>query len=169
MTGPDDIERKAAERLAGLLDAYGADVHRWPPGERDGHAMALADAGLEETVAGARGLDRLLDLASIPVPPAGAAARTIALATPEARAGNVSDLAGHARRGRVLRAPFALPALSAGSALAASLLLGLYLGTTGLTEKLLPDQSAGRTEVAQIYDLDVLEGTVGFLADQEDT
>lgn len=165
MTGPDDMDGK--ERLAALLGAYGADARRWPAEERAGHALALAEEGLADRLGEARALDRLLDAASVPVPEAGAAARLVALATPDRRAGNVTDLAGAAKarkpRGPV---PFSIPAFST---LAASLLLGLYLGAAGLTEKLLPQQSAERTEVAQIYDVDVLDDTVGFLADQEGT
>ncbi|MGE0211418.1 MAG: hypothetical protein AB7S41_06960 [Parvibaculaceae bacterium] len=165
MTGPDNMDGK--ERLAALLDAYGADVRRWPEEERAGHALALAETELEEHVRDARVLDRLLAAASRPVAPQGAVARLIALATPDARAGNVTDLAGRARRRGVSGPPaFSLPAVSA---LAASLLLGLYLGASGMTERLLPEQSAGNTEVAQIYELDVLDGTVGFLAEQGDT
>ncbi len=161
MTRREDIDARARARIATLLDAYGADPRRWPAEDREAYADALADARFRADVRDARELDGLLGLASLPEPDAGAAVRLIARAATEPQAANVIAFPAARRRWSL-----PLPALSA---LAASLAIGLYLGASGLTAGLfhLPSQSDEVSEVAQLEGLDVLDGTVGFLAEGE--
>ena len=54
--------RMTIERLAGILDAYGADPLRWPEGERlAAQAFAARDANAAALVAEAQLFDALLD------------------------------------------------------------------------------------------------------------
>ena len=98
-----------SERLRGVLAAYGADPARWPAGDRK-DLSHLIDSS-EEDYRDARDVDRLLQLASAPDLRSGAGDRVIR---------HVHALRAAAHR-PVLRWTAALP-------LAASLLLGIYLG-----------------------------------------
>jgi len=166
MTGPMDFDNQAQARLAALLEAYGADPGRWPAADRAAHAHALADPALGPLVKDARALDMLLERASAPSPRAGAISALLAEVAAD-RGENVVSL-GEARRRATRRPLSSLPALSA---LAASLAIGLYLGASGVTANLpgLASQAGENAEVAQIEELDVLDGTVGFLAEGEGT
>lgn len=162
MTGLKDIDARARARISALLDAYGSDPRRWPAKDREAYADALVDARLRAHVRDAREFDGLLGLASSPEPEAGAAARLMARAAAEPQAGDVVAFPAARRR-------WSLPPLPAISALAASLAIGLYLGASGMTAGLfnLPSQGEELSEVAQLEGLDVLDGTVGFLAEGE--
>lgn len=163
MKSPVDMDARTRARVVALLEAYGADPLRWPDADREAHAPMLADRALAEAAREARLLDRTLALASDPRPPDGAGARLLARMAAEEGSGNVVGLpAGRVRR-RLEHGP--LPAISA---LAASLAIGLYLGASGFTGGLVPGV-AEATEVVQIEDLEVLDGTIGFLAESEGT
>ncbi len=100
---------KDSERLRDVLAAYGSDTARWPAGDRR-DLLHLIDSS-EEDYLDARAVDRLLQLAGAPELRFGAGDRVIR---------HVNALRAAAHR-PVLRWTAALP-------LAASLLLGIYLG-----------------------------------------
>lgn len=55
------------DRLTVLIDAYGADLRRWPEGEREAaRALLAADAEARERLAEAADLDAVLDAAPRP-------------------------------------------------------------------------------------------------------
>ena len=69
------------ERFRSLLDAYGADLRRWPEAERDAaHAVAGDRAELRAAVAEAAMLDRELDCHEIAAPAAALIDRIVAAA-----------------------------------------------------------------------------------------
>ena len=98
-----------SKRLRDVLAAYGADPARWPAGDRN-DLSRLIDSS-EENFRDARSVDRLLQHASAPELRFGAGDRVI-------------------RRVNALRAAAHRPVLrwTAAVPLAASLLLGIYLG-----------------------------------------
>lgn len=135
------------QRLASVLEAYGADPARWPPGERTRLvALTAADAQAAKLVAEARALDRLL--ATPPARDRAAEANLLeaivarAEATPQPKAETVHgaevidlDDARDARRQTPARQARMRPAAGtwrAAGLLAASLLVGLYLGVSGI-------------------------------------
>lgn len=106
-------------RLLALLEAYGADASRWPAEDRDlGETEVDLEPDLAPHRAEAAALDRLLDLAPLPVPSASLLADVLASAEP-------SPL----RRGIALLWPFG-PAWQPASVLAMSAVLGLLMGPT---------------------------------------
>jgi len=122
------MELTGKERLAAVLAAYGADPARWPEAERRELSAQLAWAG--DALAEAQAMDRLL----------------AALPEVEPR----EDFVHHmmARIDREIEAPVPRPGrarLLWGTAipLAASLLLGAYLGAAGDLDPLLPDAVTG--------------------------
>ena len=114
----------ALDRFRDLLDAYGADPHRWPT-DRRAAAEALVAASVEARAARdeAAALDRMLDLAPAPAPSPELMARVLAAAPRGAHA---------RRRGWLTRLfagldPAGTPFRPAG-ALAAALILGVLTG-----------------------------------------
>lgn len=107
-------ESMSLERLAAILDAYGAAAHRWPPQER-ADAIALVEACPEARAMLARAaeLDRFLDAGPAMAPPSEALRQAILRSAPQAPA--------PARRIVGWRAAAAV-------ALAASLVLGMVTG-----------------------------------------
>ena len=101
--------RDESERLRDVLAAYGADPARWPDGDRKDMSHLIETS--EENYRDALSIDRLLQLAGAPELRFGAGDRVIR---------HVHALRAAAHR-PVLRWTAALP-------LAASLLLGIYLG-----------------------------------------
>lgn len=153
-------------RLQQTVDAYGGDPARWPRAARDA-APALLDRGPEarRVLAEARALDRLLDLAPAGAPEDSIAHRLlidrivatsatdqpdkpvsspvvgrVAPARLAARAGMPGFAGRYAASGR---------AWQAAALLAASLLIGIYLGQAGVA---VPGVSTG--ERVQVADLD---------------
>ena len=116
-----EVTRK--ERLVAVLAAYGADPARWPEADRRNLAAHLAEEG--EAMAAAQALDRLLASAPKAAPGEDFVARVMARIDDGAR-----EPAPRARR----------MGLGWGSAipLAASLILGAYLGAAGDLDALLP-------------------------------
>lgn len=142
-----DERQDELQRLAAVLEAYGADPARWPAAERASlTALTAADPRAAALVAEARALDRLLATPPARDPTAEARlleeimARAAATQRPRAEPGHdsaVVDLssAREARRRAPSRQPSALPAAGtwrAAGLLAASLLVGLYLGASGI-------------------------------------
>jgi hypothetical protein len=135
------MDPKQRARLAELAEAFGADPARWPPGERDLAALATA-ADLSE----AREVDAILAHAGRPaLDPArrNAAMARIMNAT---SGGKISILP---RPGRIWRAW-----APAATALAASFALGIYLGSAGLVDNLIPSLD-GTKDTAMLQDFDV--------------
>lgn len=127
------------EAFARHLEGYGGREERWPEAARRRFGPLLgADEEARRLLAEARALDRLLDQASVPVPERvialvdRIAAAAAALPRDEMRpsVACIVDLAEvRAARGPgrpLLRAP----GVRVAAALAASLLIGLYLGTS---------------------------------------
>lgn len=101
------------ERFKELLDAFGADLRRWPEAERAAARALIAQAPeAQAALAAARRLDRLLDLYDPPADRAAEARLRVALA---------------AVPSRVPRRSARLPWPQA-AALAATLLLGVATG-----------------------------------------
>lgn len=124
------------ERLRNILDAYGANPDRWPPGERAGMLELLerSSAARRERDRAAR-LDAVLDRAPSAQPSAGLAARILATAPPErartgSRPGRLRSTAqnrprgtGSARGARLWRYAAAAAPLAAAAAVFAFLLI----------------------------------------------
>jgi hypothetical protein len=110
----------ALKRIAELASAYGADPSRWPEADR----ALLRDAALArpDLLAEAQEVDAVLGQASAPPSAASGRERLLAQIAREASPANVIDLGLHRRSRRSFAWPVA-------AALAASLALGVYLGT----------------------------------------
>lgn len=134
-----DLKRSA--RLAELFEAYGADPARWPPEERP-LATEMGDLDVSE----AREIDAVLSHAGRPV--IDPSARMAAMTRIMSATGMPRPTARPAQR----RAWGAWGPVA--TALAASFALGIYLGSAGLIDDLMPQLSLG-TDTAMIQDLDV--------------
>ncbi|MFL5258401.1 MAG: hypothetical protein ACJ8AS_01505 [Hyphomicrobiales bacterium] len=108
------------KRIAELASAYGADPSRWP--EADRALMREAALARPDLLAEAQEVDAVLSRASAPPSGASGRKRLLAQIAREASSVNVVDL----RRRRRPPRSFAWPVAAA---LAASLALGVYLGT----------------------------------------
>jgi hypothetical protein len=158
--------KKARAEIERLYAVYGADPGRWPAEAR---ALAadrglLGDPWLAEARREAQALDAFLDSASWPETPAGAAGRAVATA-----------LSGSERHGEAAEQPRIVAFLAARSrwslpplgrlagplALAASLVLGFYVGAAGLADDLIP--SPFLAENAAAADTDVVDDVVADL------
>lgn len=157
-------ERKSARMHAWA--AYGADPRRWPPAARRllDETVEDDDAELARVREEACELDRLLDAASAPRVPAGAAERAIAMILSEkAQSGDVVSVDFSPKKAREGSGIGTAPVWSA-AALAAALVLGIYIGASGLGDQLIPS-SAASTSVANNDD-DVVNHVLADL--QED-
>lgn len=135
------MDSKQSARLAGLVEAFGADPARWPPEER-GLAALVDSIDLTE----AREIDAILAHAGRPrIDPA---KRTAAL----------SRIMAAAPVGRAFASPRPARVWSAwapaATALAASFAFGIYLGSAGLVDNLIPSLSVGQ-DTAMLQDIDV--------------
>jgi hypothetical protein len=159
------VDKDATTRVEALLAAHGADPGRWPAAERKRFAASLGAAELSAARREAAALDALLSRASTPQAPAGAVGRLMTRVANEGASKNVIDLS-EARR-RFFR-PWRRGLLPAASALAASLLIGIYLGATGLGDRLLqPDLTVDESfELAEL-DGDLVDRATGFLEEDE--
>jgi hypothetical protein len=150
------MDSMTAERFQVLLEAYGAEIARWPETERfAAHTYAEATPEAAALLAEARELDALLAALRVPTPPASleaailAAARTIAPVI-KSQAGAVL--------GRLLdvlwpRASFWKPA----SVFVSALVLGALIGVNLLDTLVVPDTADTQRE-------DVLAYAVPYLA-----
>jgi hypothetical protein len=148
-------ERKAVEMeaLQRLLESHGADRTRWPARDRLRFAQMIAeDAEARRLVAEATALDSLLELAPAPSleREQEIGARILALAQAEPRA--VEKEVELRARARVQRP--GLRHLPAAALLAASLLVGVFAGTSGVIERLLDAAGLGRAADVQQATLD---------------
>jgi hypothetical protein len=67
------------DRFSQLCEAYGADIRRWPAGERDAAtAYAASNPAARQMLDSASGLDRLLDTHAVPLPAAALRERIVA-------------------------------------------------------------------------------------------
>lgn len=130
------VDTDTAELAAfeALLEIHGARAERWPDSARERFEPLIArNARARELLAEARALERLLDRASLPDAQRtqDLADRIIAAAAAEGAAqrpaANVVDFPAH-RRTRA--APAQTVRWKVASALAASLLVGIYLGAS---------------------------------------
>lgn len=76
------------ERFAALAAAYGADISRWPEGEREAARRLAARADLRATLEAEADLDHLLWQATTTAPSHALSEAVIALAPPERRRGS---------------------------------------------------------------------------------
>lgn len=135
------MDPKQSARLAGLVEAYGADPARWPVEERP-----LAEFVGEFDVTEAREIDAILAHARRPV--VDQAARTAAMAR----------IMAATSRPKAPSRQFQHRIWSAwgpaATALAASFALGIYLGSAGLVDDMMPGLSLN-TDTAMLQDVDV--------------
>jgi hypothetical protein len=161
---PNDAQM---DRLQAVLASYGADPARWPDQDRElAPLLTAADPDLTTSLEDARSLDAALAHASRPVAPAAAADRLVAgvSETP----GNVVAFA------RLGATPPAAPRttlssrLAVATSLAASLVLGIYLGASGQSDWLTPPLLAEESPEYMSAELDVLDGTLQLFEDHTD-
>ncbi|MFO0992371.1 MAG: hypothetical protein U1E67_10615 [Hyphomicrobiales bacterium] len=135
------MDSKQSARLAELAEAFGADPARWPPEER-----ALAALLEEADLAGVREIDAVLAHAGRPAldPAARMAAMSRIMASTSG-----SKTSGLPRMGRAWSAW-----APAATALAASFALGIYLGSAGLVDNLIPSLGTNK-DIAMLQDFDV--------------
>ncbi len=144
MTENKKIENDELKALERLLESHGADRTRWPAPERLRFAPLLsANEQARRRLAEAAALDRLLDLAPEPRTNRSALAdRIVAAAAEEAarpqvirlpqRGATGSSLGSVAARARAFgRDSFRSGQWAGGALLAASLVLGAFMGTSG--------------------------------------
>ena len=128
------MELIAKKRLEAVLASYGADPGRWPVADRAALAAHLPEAG--SLVAEARQIDAWLDLATVPAMALDFQTRLLVRARNGSAPANVIPLRPPARSQRPLHWLAAVP-------LAASLVLGIYLGAAGSIDSLLPSAVTG--------------------------
>ncbi len=137
MTQHDDNKPATIDGLTRLLDVFGADRSRWPARERLKYSGFILDhAGARRLVAEAEALDTLLDSAPEPKPAnleAVAARIMAATGTADLRTRNITPLrprapAPHQDNDRLIGWP-------AAALLAASLVLGVFAGTTDFAQE----------------------------------
>ncbi len=158
MADRKDRDKGRSSMLLHALAAYGADPRRWPPAARRALAEGGEDEGAELRHAReeARELDRLLDLAPRPHVPVGAARRaaTAILSTDPMRSGsdNVVAVDFQARPGQG-RPAAGFSRLAGVAALAASLVLGIYVGASDVGDLLIPSAVTGTSLSGGDYDI----------------
>lgn len=152
------------ERLARVTAAYGADPGRWPADERAALKDILADMdAAAERLDEERALDRLLDMVPPAEPPPGSAERVLAAAGIRPPGGDVVPF----RRAGPL-APVGLRLGPAVGLIAASLVLGIFTGSTHLVDPLFPDQRRDRPAEFDEIDTALIDLDVDFDVEEED-
>ena len=146
-------------RLRAVLDSYGADPLRWPDADRVALASLLEDEDIQQELRSARELDRILSGASTPEAPTGAQDRLASLAanTPQQEA---DEPAGPFVQ------TFGVGRFATVSTLAASLFIGIYIGTLGSLDAILINDTevtawAETDGTDDPFDLDSLIGADG--------
>ncbi len=195
MASTTDVEM-TPERFAALVEAFGGDIGRWPvPLQASARARVASDTRSGQKIAEAQTFDRLLGLA--PATAASpelleqimaSAARQSQLKTLTERSASVADSniiplpLGKSRLSPAADAPSVAPlrassgwefgrhqAAGAGGMLAASLLIGIWLGASGVStpsfgtafqeRQTVNDLDAMREIVQSALSLELLEGT----------
>jgi hypothetical protein len=140
MTENNKIENDEMDALERLLESHGADRTRWPAPERLRFAPLLSsNEQARRLLAEAQALDRLLDLAPEPrTNRAALADRIVAAVSQEAARPQVIQLPQRRGSGSLFgsaaeraRASFGSGQWAGGALLAASLVLGAFMGTSG--------------------------------------
>lgn len=165
------MDDDARRRLEAVLAAYGADPARWPVADRQrfGRSIAAGEPRVNESADEARAIDALLDHASRPVPSPGAIEQLLVKAdTPGGSVHtNVVRLSRAADRRAAEQRPVIRPgAIAAISALAASLILGIYIGATGLAQGVLPQMLTGNGGEIFSAELEMVDGTQQLFPDE---
>ena len=123
-------EARRRARLQAVLDAYGADIERWPEADRTELAPLLTqDADLSDLIGEARALDRVLDHATAPQASGRAVADVLAAANAEENS-TVIPLDRTRTLHRDARSVPGRVAWPVAGLMAASLLIGAFLGQT---------------------------------------
>ena len=136
-----------------LYAVHGADSRRWPLKARHlvNESELATDTELSVARDEARQLDRFLDAATRPQARADAAAQAVTViladSRPAAPVGNIAALGPQARTPWP-RYAFGFGQFSGLAALAASLLLGLYVGAAGFVDDLIPSALAAQESLA---------------------
>jgi hypothetical protein len=132
-----------------LLDVYGAERTRWPLSARAGAAALLAaDAGARRLLAEAAALDAVLARGGVDVAPESAAtaalaARIVAAAAKAPRIAAMSEPpALPLSTSRMIVRPGRTDGLRAAAVLAASMVLGVFVGQSQLGAQALPKIAA---------------------------
>jgi hypothetical protein len=135
------MDPKHSARLAELAEAFGADPSRWPPEERQ-----MAGRAEPSDLVEAREIDRVLNHAGMPSIDQ---ARRLAAMSRIMAATSTGGSSARPMPGRIWNAW-----APAATALAASFALGIYLGSAGLVDDLIPSLS-GNQDTAMLQDIDV--------------
>lgn len=166
MSGAEGKRLGEIAAFCALLDSHGADRTRWPAPARLRFAPLLAEsAEARQLLAEASALDRLLDLA--PVPEAGVtealASRIAAAAAREPVVAPARDVLRPAASLRAIQARHRTEGASwqAAMLLAASLVLGIFAGTSSWME----DAVAPLIGVASAEDVELDLSQVGLDGD----
>lgn len=161
----DKSSRKGmVERLARVTAAYGADPARWPADERAALKDILADMdAAAEQLDEERALDRLLDMVPPAEPPPGSVDRVLAAAGIHPPGGDVLPF----RRAGPM-APVGLRLGPAIGLIAASLVLGIFTGTTHLVDPLFPGERGDRRIEAEEPDTALVDLDFDLDAEDED-
>jgi hypothetical protein len=154
-------------RLQAVLAAYGADPARWPESDRDlAPLLAVPHPDVAGSLEDARSLDSALAHASRPEAPAAVANRLVAGVT--GAPGNVAAFDLHATARSPARRTTFSGRLAVAMSLAASLVLGIYLGASGQSDWLTPPLLAEESPEYMTAELDVLDGTLQLFEDHTD-
>ncbi len=143
------------ERLKIVLDAYGADPARWPDAEREALSSLLDNCAEHDSIGkDADEIDQILAAANRPAVPQAAIARLagMARATPQAKPAAVGGESSYA---------LGVGRFAAASTLAASLLVGVYMGTLGSLDSIVIPDDPGEEIIdpdyyGEPFDLDSL-------------
>ncbi|MFW6076153.1 MAG: hypothetical protein ACOC71_00240 [Hyphomicrobiales bacterium] len=155
------------ERLRAVLAAYGADPARWPESDRElAPLLAASDPDLATSLEDARSLDSALARASHPAAPAAAADRLVASVSQTP--GNVVAFARHGATPPAAPRTALSSRLAVATSLAASLVLGIYLGASGQSDWLTAPLTAEESPEYMSAELDVLDGTLQLFEDHTD-
>jgi len=136
-TTMDLLKRK---RLEAVLQIYGADPARWPAADRSELAGAMSQPQLAGALEDARQIDRIMSLATVPAA-AGDFEGRLMQRLAEAPSAPATSFVPPRQRRVGLGWAAALP-------IAASLLLGIYLGAHGNLDRLMPSLVTGNVASA---------------------
>ena len=147
------------DRLRNVLASYGSDPLRWPDADRIDLAGLLESEHIQAELQSARELDLILSGAAAPETPAGAQDR-LARLTAETPQREAEEPAGPFVQ------TFGVGRFATVSTLAASLFIGIYIGTLGSLDAILVNDAevtvwADTDGTDDPFDLDSLVGADG--------